>query len=137
MNRRGSNVLSRCAASAFCVAALAAAGAGCGGSAAPPSTLADRSLTVWILENQPDRLRATEDNVARFAESTGLNVDLVGIGDDELAARIDEARRSGGLPDVLQLPMASVHAYARDGMLNGDAAQDVVDKLGEETFTAR
>ena len=48
-----------------------------------------------------------------------------------------EARRTGRLPDVLQLPMASAHAYARDGTLDADAAQDVVDQLGEETFSAR
>jgi multiple sugar transport system substrate-binding protein len=133
--RRG--VLLRWAARGLLLAGLAGTAAGCGGSDEPPAPVADRSLTVWILENQPDRIRATEDNVARFARSTGLKVDLVGVGDEELAARVEEARSSGGLPDVLQLPMASAHAYARDGTLSTDSAQDVVDELGEDTFTAR
>jgi multiple sugar transport system substrate-binding protein len=47
------------------------------------------------------------------------------------------AADAGRLPDVVQLPMASAHAYARDGILSTDAAQDVVDRLGEETFSAR
>jgi multiple sugar transport system substrate-binding protein len=41
------------------------------------------------------------------------------------------------MPDVLQLPMASAHAYAREGLLSRDAAQEVVDRLGEETFSSR
>jgi multiple sugar transport system substrate-binding protein len=137
VRRRRRGRLSRWAASGLCIAGLVASTPGCGGGDEPAEPVADRSLTVWILENQPDRLRATEDNVARFARSTGLKVDVVGVGDDQLAARVDEARRTGGMPDVLQLPMASAHAYARDGILSGDAAQDVVDELGEETFTAR
>jgi multiple sugar transport system substrate-binding protein len=111
--------------------------AGCGGADEPSGAGADRTLTVWILESEPDRIRATKDDVARFARETGLKVDVIGVGDDQLAQRVSDARRTGRLPDVMQLPMASAHAYARDGILDTDAAQDVVDKLGEETFSAR
>ena len=110
---------------------------GCGGGDEPAGPVVDRSLTVWILESEPDRIRAARDNVRRFGQATGLKVQLVGVADDELAQRVAGARLAGRLPDVLQLPMASAHAYARDGMLNSDAAQDVVDTLGEETFSAR
>jgi multiple sugar transport system substrate-binding protein len=124
----------RWAAIALAVLALAE---GCGGDDEPPGALPDRTLTVWILESEPDRIRATRDNVARFAATADLKVDVVGIADDQLADRVSEARRTGRLPDVLQLPMASAHAYSRDGMLSSDAAQDVVDILGEDTFSAR
>jgi len=129
--------LLRAIAIALCVLSIVALAPGCGGSDEPTGAARDRELTVWILESEPDRIRATRDNVARFARATGLKVDLVGVGDDQLAARVDEARRAGRLPDVMQLPMASAHAYARDGTLDSDAAQDVVDKLGEDTFSAR
>jgi multiple sugar transport system substrate-binding protein len=118
------------------VLGVAALVAGCGGDE-PAGPVADRTLTVWILESEPDRIRATRDNVRRFARATGLKVDLVGIADDELAQRVAGARLAGRLPDVLQLPMASAHSYSRDGMLSSEAAQDVVDALGEETFSAR
>ena len=118
------------------VLALGGLAGACGGDE-PPSVEPDRTLTVWILESEPDRIRATEDNVARFARASGLEVDLVGVGDDELAGRVTEARRARRLPDVVQLPMASAHAYAREGIISSDAAQDVVEKLGEETFSAR
>jgi multiple sugar transport system substrate-binding protein len=124
----------RWAAIALSVVAFAA---GCGGGDEPRESVADRTLTAWILESEPDRIRATRGNVARFAAATGLKVDLVGVGDDELAQRVTEARGRGRLPDVLQLPMASAHAYRREGILSSDAAQEVVDTLGEETFSAR
>lgn len=119
----------------------AAAAAGCGGSSDadtpddPPSGA--RALTVWTLDDQPDRIAATRRNVAGFTRRTGIRVELVGVGDDELAARMAAAVRAGRLPDVAQLPMASAHAYARSGVLSSEAAQQVVDRLGEETFSAR
>jgi multiple sugar transport system substrate-binding protein len=130
----GTDEQRRWAAIVLCIVALAA---GCGDGDEPAGPIADRTLTVWILESEPDRIRATRDNVGRFASATGLKVDLVGVADDELAGRVAEARRTGRLPDVMQLPMASAHAYSRDGMLGSDAAQDVVDQLGEDTFSAR
>jgi multiple sugar transport system substrate-binding protein len=33
--------------------------------------------------------------------------------------------------------MANAHAFAREGVVSTDAAQEVVDRLGEETFSAR
>src|SRR5215210_4875236 len=119
------------------VLSLAAVASACGGGDEPVRAIQDTTLTVWILESEPDRITATEDNVGRFDQATGLEVQLVGVGDDQLADRVTEAGRTGRLPDVMQLPMASAHAYAREGILSSDAAQDVVDKLGEETFSAR
>jgi ABC-type glycerol-3-phosphate transport system substrate-binding protein len=109
---------------------------GCGGSDDNRDG-EEQALTVWILESEPDRLRATRANVARFAKARGFKVTLAGIGDDELAQRMSAAAQADRLPDVVQLPMASAHRYARHGILSTDAAQDVVDRLGEDTFSAR
>jgi multiple sugar transport system substrate-binding protein len=120
------------------VAAIAMLAAGCGGGGERARATGEgRALTVWILENQPDRVSAARADVARFALRTRFKVKLVPIGDDQLAPRMAGAARDGTLPDAVQLPMASAHAYARQGLLNADAAQDVVDRLGEATFSAR
>src|SRR5215211_6552709 len=124
-------------ATVVALVALAILICGCGGGGDKSTTGKERPVTVWVLESEPDRLRATEDNVAEFTRATSVEVDLVGIGDDELADRLAEAEKTGRMPDVLQLPMASAHTLARDGTLSSDAAQDVVDKLGEQTFSAR
>jgi multiple sugar transport system substrate-binding protein len=118
---------------------LALFAVGCGGSDGDSSRPAGEggSITVWILENQPERVRATEKNAAAFTRASGIKVKLHAVGDDRLAPDVDAALDAGTLPDVLQLPMAEAHDYARRGILHPDAGQEVVDELGEETFSAR
>jgi multiple sugar transport system substrate-binding protein len=123
------------AALAVLVAAAAACGGGNGGGEPGADDTAKRSITVWILENEPDRIAATKANLAILARNTGIRVRLVGVGDDEFAARVSRARRQGRLPDVMQLPLDLAHAYARAGMLDTAAASDVVRRLGEQTFS--
>jgi ABC-type glycerol-3-phosphate transport system substrate-binding protein len=121
------------------VAVLLVVPGGCGaskkqGSAERRST---EPITVWSLENQPERVRATRADVADFTRRSGVRVKLVVVGDGELPAMIERAERTGTLPDVAQLGMASAHSYLRQGILNAEAAHDVIEVLGEETFSAR
>jgi multiple sugar transport system substrate-binding protein len=119
--------------------ALALSAAGCGGDGNQQRSddEASRPLTVWIEENQPDRVRTTRDNVADFTRRTGIDVDLVPLGDDELLDRVAAADRADSLPDVLQISLADARAFADRGILDTSAAQQVVVELGEQTFSAR
>jgi multiple sugar transport system substrate-binding protein len=121
------------------LAALVAAAGACGGGDDGGEPGADdparRAITVWILENEPDRIAATKANLAILARRTGIQVRLVGVGDDQFAARVSRARREGRLPHVMQLPLDLAHAYARAGILDTAAASDVVRRLGEQTFS--
>ena len=92
-------------------------------------------ITVWSLEFQPDRLRATKANLEAFTRSTRIGVDLVPIGDDQLPSRMARARSDRNLPDVAQLPLDSLHSYARENLLDTTVAQDVLDRLGDDTFS--
>jgi multiple sugar transport system substrate-binding protein len=96
---------------------------------------ARQRITVWSLEYQPDRLRATQENLAAFTRATRIGVDLVPIGDDELPTRMARARSTGNLPDVAQLPLDSLHTYAEEDLLDTTIPQDVLDRLGDETFS--
>ena len=127
---------------ALCAALLAALPAGCGGSSPKQVDTREgqepgKTLTVWILENQPERMRAARENLVAFTKRSGYEVELVGISDDELSERMADVARTGSGPDVMQLPMAAAHEHARTGVLSSEAAQEVVDRLGEETFSAR
>jgi multiple sugar transport system substrate-binding protein len=121
---------------AVLLALLATAGlapaCGGGGEDRLPGT---RAINVWILENEPDRVAATRRNLASFTTITGIPVRLTSLGDDELTPRMAAARRQRRLPDVVQLPLAAVHAYADDATLDTGAAQDVVRQLGYDTFS--
>ena len=118
------------------LAALAGCGGGGGGSS-DGSPAQRGEIAVWIAEAEPERVAATRDNAAAFTRQTGVGVTLEVVGDDEIPDRMAAGARGGALPDVIQLPMASAHEYARRRILSADAAQDVVDDLGEDTFSAR
>jgi multiple sugar transport system substrate-binding protein len=122
---------------ALAVAAVALVLAACGGSGGSTTTpgATDQTVVVWITEDQPDRVSATRANLAEFTRRTGIKVRLRALGEDDFAGTVVEARRDGTLPDVLQLPLASVHAYAAAGMLDASAAGDVIQRLGDQTFS--
>ena len=115
---------------------LVAGAAGCfgGDDADDKNDPGKPRITVWSLEFQPDRLRATKANIAAFTRKTQIGVDLVPIGDDELPSRMADARSTHNLPDVAQLPLDSLHTYARENLLDTTAPQDVLERLGDETF---
>ena len=119
--------------------ALALGSAACGSGGGSRSTTdagrSNQAISVWILENEPAREQAARGDLAGFTRATGIRVRLRALGDDDLAGAVADARMAGRLPDVLQLPLASVHAYAADGTLDTEAAGDVIDRLGDETFS--
>src|SRR4051812_14693140 len=110
--------------------------AACGGRSTTTNTeRTKQTISVWILENEPARVQATRADLAVFTKRTGIRVRLRPLGDDELASAVSSAQADRTLPDVLQLPLASVHAYAARGMLDTAAAGDVLDRLGDQTFS--
>jgi multiple sugar transport system substrate-binding protein len=123
---------------ALLVAALTAAS--CGGSS-PKRDAVDTSgrprqaMTVWILEDEPARVQGTKADLARFTKRTGISVNVQPLGEDDLSGAVSTAAQGGTLPDAIQLPLASVHAYASNGLLDTVAAEDVIGRLGDETFS--
>jgi multiple sugar transport system substrate-binding protein len=123
---------------ALLVAALTAAG--CGGSSPRPDTVdtpepTRQTITVWIIEDEPSRVAAARTDLARFTKRTGITVNLQALGEDDLSGAVSTAAGDGTLPDAIQLPLASVHAYAANGMLDSVAAEDVIGRLGDQTFS--
>src|SRR3954471_1129532 len=116
-------------------AAIAIAACGGGHSTTTNAERTKQTISVWILENEPNRVQAATADFATFTRRTGIRVRLRALGDDDLAAAVTSARADRTLPDVMQLPLASVHAYAAQGLLDSAAAGDVLGRLGDETFS--
>jgi multiple sugar transport system substrate-binding protein len=128
----------RMALGALVATAIALSLTACGGSGGDRQRSPDRNdqtVVVWVSEAEPDRVAATRANVAAFTRRTGIKVQLRVVGEDDFAGAVVEARRNGALPNVLQLPLASVHAYAAAGILDATAAGDVIQRLGDQTFS--
>ena len=123
------------------LAVLAALAAGCGGDdddGGDSGSIKGETLTVWNNEFQPDRMKATEDILADFTKKTGVKTKLVAVPEDQLATLMTNAAAAGKLPDVvLATPVGDSHTYAREEIFDSDAAQEVVDKLGVDTFSKK
>jgi len=91
-------------------------------------------LTLWTQETEPDRVQRTEANLARFTEETGIPVKLVTVDEGSLAETMLTNAASGTLPDVVNHPMVMTARWAAAGLLDEQAAQDVIADLGEDTF---
>jgi multiple sugar transport system substrate-binding protein len=122
---------------AVLAASVVALLAACGGgrSTTTNAERSDQTIGVWILEDEPARVAAAKADLAVFTKRTGIRVRLRALGDDDLAAAVSSASADRTLPDVMQLPLASVHAYATRGLLDSAAAGDVLGRLGDETFS--
>jgi multiple sugar transport system substrate-binding protein len=108
--------------------------AGCGGGEKGGGD----SLTFWSAEDNPERVEATQAIANRFERQSGIRVKLVAIAEDQLQSRITAANAAGSAPDVLgALPLGFVHSLAADGITDPDAATDVINTLGRETFSKR
>ncbi len=120
-------------AALLAVVVLTAAGCGGGGGKKDGG-----SLTFWSAEDSPERVRATQAIVDRFERQTNIKVRLVAIGEDQLQSRIISASAAGSLPDVLgAVSLGLVHSLAADGITDPEAAADVIDTLGRQTFSQR
>ncbi len=124
-----------------CLAALAALAAGCGGDDGGDGgsgSAKDQTLTVWSNEFQPDRIKALEASLADFTKESGIKTKVVAIPEDQLATLITNATAAGKLPDVIAgVPVPEAQSYAKEEILDVDAAQEVVDKLGPDTFSEK
>ena len=110
--------------------------AGCGGGGDGQG--ADTTITFWSAEDNADRIKATQAIVDRFQRETNIKVKLSPIPEDQLATQIHSASAAGALPDVMgALGLGLVHSLAADEITDPDAAADVVDSLGPETFSER
>lgn len=121
---------------AVSVAALAAMITSCGGSDSgdAPADNDEGALTFWTLESEPDRVARTERNLDVFTEQTGIDVDLQSIEEVNVAQTMLTNAASGTLPDVVDHPMVYTSRWVAGGLLDVDAAEEVLERLDPATF---
>lgn len=121
------------------VAAISAIGlvatlASCSAETDPSSDAS--SITVWTLEEQPDRLAKAQAAADDFTEATGIEVELVGANEDQFPQLITAAAAAGDLPDVVgALPLSATRTMSSNGLVNSEAMAAVIESLGADTFS--
>jgi multiple sugar transport system substrate-binding protein len=113
------------------------AAAGCGGGD-DGGEGGDNTVTFWLSEDVAQRVAAIQQIVDGFTQKSGTEVRVVAIAEDQLAAQIQSAAAAGTLPDVMgPLSLGFVQNLATDDLADPDAANEVIDTLGRETFSER
>ncbi|WP_433289976.1 ABC transporter substrate-binding protein [Pseudonocardia sp. CA-142604] len=98
----------------------------------------ERRITVWTADTLPDRVAATQAIIARFTQQTGVQVELVGVDEDQFNQLLTSSAAAGELPDVIgSIPLSSVRTLATNDLVNVEATAAVVDALGAGTFDQR
>jgi len=116
---------------------LAASGCG-GGDDGGGGDSGDKNITFWLNEDVAQRVQLIQQIVNRFQDKSGIQVKVVPIGEDQLASQIQSASAAGTLPDVMgPLSLGLVQNLATDDLADADAANEVVESLGRDTFSER
>lgn len=92
------------------------------------------TIRFWTTEEQPERLAKQEEMAAAFKESSGVEVEVIPVSESDLGTRATAAFAAGDLPDVIYHPLQYALPWVEAGILDTDAATDVIADLGVETF---
>lgn len=124
----------RTGAAAVATAALLTLAA-CGGSGDGGGGQAD-GITVWIVEDLPDRVAATQAIVDDFTQASGVQVELVAVAEDQFNQILTSNAAAGDLPDVIGgLPLGQLRTLSANDLVDTAAVGEVMAGLDPETFT--
>lgn len=97
-----------------------------------------KRITVWTGDTLPDRVAATQAIITEFTAKTGIQVELVGVDEDQFNQTLTSAAAAGELPDVIgSQPLASIRTLATNDLVDTAATAAVVEALNAETFDQR
>ncbi|MEL6584945.1 MAG: extracellular solute-binding protein [Pseudomonadota bacterium] len=92
------------------------------------------TLRFWTTEEQPERLAKQQEMAAAFEAASGHSVEVIPVTESDLGTRATAAFAAGDLPDVIYHTLQYALPWAEAGILDPDAATDVVENLGTGTF---
>ena len=95
-----------------------------------------QEIRVWTTETQPARLERQQKMAADYEASTGVKVQMIPVEEKDYGTRSTAAFAAGDLPDVIYYPLSYALPWAEAGILDTEAAQEVLDDLGADTFAS-
>ena len=91
-------------------------------------------IRFWTTEEQPERLAKQQEMAEAFAAATGNNVEVIPVTESDLGTRATAAFAAGDLPDVIYHTLQYALPWAEAGILDTEAATEVIEELGAATF---
>jgi len=94
------------------------------------------TIRFWTTEEQPERLARQEAMAADFTAETGIEVEVIPVTESDLGTRATAAFAAGDLPDVIYHTLQYALPWYEAGILDADAATEVIENLGADTFAS-
>ena len=91
-------------------------------------------LTIWVNEQSPEHQAMLDELATEFADRTGTNVAVQLVAPARLPDLVNTAVLSGTLPDLILHPVEHTAGWVANGALDATAANEVIDRLGRDTF---
>jgi multiple sugar transport system substrate-binding protein len=92
-------------------------------------------VEFWTTDNEEERVNVYETVAKGFmAKHPEIDVRIVPIEEAGVSQRISTALAANRLPDIVRMGVERVAAFAADGILDEDAAQAVIEKIGKDDF---
>ncbi|GAA6181222.1 extracellular solute-binding protein [Shimia sp. NS0008-38b] len=92
------------------------------------------TIRFWTTEEQPERLAKQQEMAEQFKAASGTEVEVIPVSESDLGTRATAAFAAGDLPDVIYHTLQYALPWAEAGILDTEAASEVVEALGVETF---
>ncbi len=94
------------------------------------------NIRFWTTEEQPDRLAKQQAMAKAFEAASGHSVEVIPVTEKDLGTRATAAFAAGDLPDVIYHPLQYALPWVEAGILDSDAASEVIEELGSKTFAS-
>ena len=94
------------------------------------------TIRFWTTEEQTPRLARQQAMAKDFEAKTGIAVEVIPVTEKDLGTRATAAFAAGDLPDVIYHPLQYALPWVEAGILDTDAASEVIDELGKGTFAS-
>ena len=91
-------------------------------------------IRFWTTEEQPERLAKQQEMADQFKADTGTTVEVIPVTESDLGTRATAAFAAGDLPDVIYHTLQYALPWAEAGILDTEAASEVIEELGADTF---
>jgi len=99
------------------------------------SVVPGETIKFWSTETEPARLAITQGIIDAFTAETGIGVQLTAAAENNLPELMITNAAAGTLPDVVFHPLDFTVGWANQGLLNVEAANEVVQNLDPSTFS--
>ena len=94
-------------------------------------------IEFWSTDNEEDRVAVYEAVAAKFTEQNpDITIKIVPVEEGAISQRIATAKGAGDLPDIIRMGVERAAAFTADGLLDEDAASEVIKNVAEDDFRA-